>query len=94
MSCPVCTGPHIRWLLDRLDEEQQVIVCSAEDCDEEIRSGWLVYAQLTSSVLPELDETILLCCDKHAEREADLLRKDGHTTVCLPFCLQDAQEAV
>lgn len=92
MACPVCRGPHIRWLLDKLEAEDQVVVCSADDCDKEIRAGWLVYAQLTSSVLPELDESISLCCDDHAEQERELLKKEGHPTVCLPFCLQDAQE--
>lgn len=92
MPCPVCQGPHLEWLLKKMDEDHQVVICSADNCDEEIVAGWLVYAQLTSSELPKLDEAILLCCDKHAEIEADLLRDDGHPTVCLPVCLEDARE--
>jgi hypothetical protein len=92
MPCPVCRGPHIRWLLDKLQDEDQIVVCSFEDCDKEIRTGWLVYAQLTSSVPPDLDESISLCCDDHVEQEKATVMKDGSPTVCLPFCVQDAQE--
>jgi hypothetical protein len=94
MPCPVCQGPHIRWLLDKMEAEHLAVVCSADGCDVEIQSGWLVYAQLQSSKLPELDEAVLLCCDDHAELEAETLKQDGHPTVCLPFLIQDAQEAV
>ena len=92
MPCPVCKGPHLQWLLNKMEEEDQVLVCSAEECDKELTSGWLVYAQLTSSELPKLDEAILLCCDEHASVETGLLHDEGHPTVCLTFCLEDARE--
>lgn len=94
MKCPVCQGPHIQWLVDKTERENQVIICSAEDCEVEIHVGWIVYAQMTTSNLPELDEAILLCCDEHAEKETQFLKDDGHPTVCLPFCFQDAKETV
>lgn len=92
MPCPVCKGPHLRWLADKLEVEDQVVVCSAIDCEKELSSGWLVYAQLTSSKLPKLDEAIMLCCDDHAELEKTALQEEGHPTVCLPFCFGDARE--
>jgi len=92
MPCPVCKGPHLRWLVDKLEAEETVVVCTSPTCDKEITSGWIVYSQMTTSELPELDEVIALCCDEHAEAEKEFLEADGHPTVCLPFCINDAKE--
>ena len=90
MACPVCRGPHLRWLMSKLAEDGEITVeCSHETCDKEIMMGWLVYAQLTSSRLPKLDEELSICCDEHSEAELVRLRNEGHATVCLPFCLSD-----
>lgn len=91
MACPVCCGPHVKWLVKRLASEDEVLVCSHEPCNAEIDLGWLVYAQLTTSELPALDEALSLCCDKHREIEANRIRADGHPTTCLPFSLADAR---
>ena len=92
MDCPVCRGPHLQWFLNKMTEKNQVLICSHDECEEEIMMGWLIYAQLNSSSLPELDEAILLCCDEHAQTEHDALVAEGHPTVMLPFCIEDARE--
>ena len=93
MPCPVCRGPHFRWLLDQLGDHG-VIECSHETCEREISQGWLVYAQLRTSVLPALDEAMVLCCGDHWKVEAGNLKNEGHPTVVIPFCLTDAKESI
>ena len=90
--CPVCKGPHVRKIVAMTDAADQVIECSVDDCTEPVALGSLVYAQLTSSKPPVIDEAIYLCCDLHAERTAEEFRQAGHPAVCLPFFIDDARD--
>lgn len=92
-DCPVCCGPHLRWLVDKIRCDEQVIVCSSGACETQIDVGWIVYAQIASLASPEVDEMIALCCDDHADDEALQLMKGGHPTVCLPFTVNDVKAA-
>ena len=68
------------------------IECAYGDCNEIIDTiGLIVYTQLRSSNTSSLDEAIQLCCEKHGETVAESCRREGHSTVCLPFCADDAR---
>jgi len=78
--------------VSRADANDHIVTCSSDACDDEVTFGSLVYAQLQSSLPPNLDEAFLICCDKHGALMAETFRVSGHPTVCLPFCIDDARD--